>query len=52
MVLAVDFLSAEGVLLLAADHVLTDELIARIKTFERRGGQPILLAIRQPQERP
>ncbi|MDI1260013.1 HD domain-containing phosphohydrolase [Aquabacterium sp.] len=52
MILAVDFLSAEGVLLLAADHVLTDELIARIKTFERRGGQPILLAIKHAQERP
>lgn len=51
MVLASDFLSAEGVLLLAADHVLTDELIARIKAFERREGRPILLAIRPAQER-
>lgn len=50
MVLAHDFLSTEGVLLLAADHVLTDELIERIKVFERRIGQPILLAIRQAKE--
>jgi HD-GYP domain-containing protein (c-di-GMP phosphodiesterase class II) len=46
MVLAQDFLSAEGVLLLSADHVLTDELIERVRTFERRGGTPILMAIR------
>lgn len=52
MVLAADFLSVEGVLLLAAEHVLTDELIARIKVFERRGGKPILMNIRPAQERP
>lgn len=51
MTLATDFLSAEGVLLLAAEHVLTDELIARIKAFERRGGQPILLSIKHPAEK-
>ena len=50
MVLAHDFLSTEGVLLLAADHVLTEELIDRIKIFERRLGKPILLAIRQVKE--
>lgn len=51
MTLAADFLSAEGVLLLAAEHVLTDELIARIKAFERRGGQPILLSIKHSPEK-
>lgn len=50
MVLAVDFLSAEGVLLLAADHVLTADLILRLKTLEQRAGRPVLLAIKHPQE--
>lgn len=49
MVLARDFLSAEGVLLLAADHVLTPDLIARIKNLERRSGQSLLMAIRPAQ---
>ena len=47
MVLAHDFLSPEGVLLLAAEHVLTAELIARIRAFERRSGQSLLIAIKQ-----
>jgi response regulator RpfG family c-di-GMP phosphodiesterase len=46
MVLAKDFLSAEGVLLLAADHVLTMELIERMCAFERRSGQTFLIAIK------
>lgn len=46
MVLANDFLSPEGVLLLAADHVLTAELILRIRAFEKRSGNAVLIAIR------
>lgn len=46
MVLAMDFQSAEGVLLLAADHVLTEPLIARIRQFERRTRRPLVLAIK------
>lgn len=48
MVLAKDFMSDEGVLLLAADHVLTADLIARIRGFEKRLGRSLLLAIRHP----
>lgn len=47
MVMARDFLSPQGVLLLAAEHVLTHDLIDRIRLFERRGGRPILLATKQ-----
>lgn len=46
MVLALDFQSAEGVLLLAADHVLTEPLIARIRQFERRTRRPLMLAVK------
>lgn len=46
MVIARDFLSPQGVLLLAAEHVLTTDLIKRIRLFERRSGRPILLATR------
>lgn len=51
MVLACDFLSQEGVLLLSADHVLTEELIVRIRTFEQRSGKSLLMSIRPPQEK-
>lgn len=46
MVLARDFQSAEGVLLLAADHVLTEPLIARIRQYERRSRRPLVLAVK------
>ena len=46
MVLATDFLSPQGVLLLVAGHVLTEPLIRRIRQFELRTGQPIRLQIR------
>jgi response regulator RpfG family c-di-GMP phosphodiesterase len=46
MVMAKDFLSPQGVLLLSADHMLSSDLIERIKHFERRCGRPILLAIK------
>lgn len=52
MIMARDFLSPQGVLLLATDHVLTEDLINRIRIFERRGGRPILLATIQKQETP
>jgi response regulator RpfG family c-di-GMP phosphodiesterase len=46
MVMAKDFLSPQGFLLLSADHVLSSDLIERIKQFERRCGRPILLTIK------
>jgi response regulator RpfG family c-di-GMP phosphodiesterase len=45
MVLARDFVSTEGVMLLAAGHVLTEDLIKRIHAFERRSGRTVQLAI-------
>lgn len=46
MMLAADFLSPQGVLLLVAGHVLTEPLIRRIRQFEIRTGQAIRLQIR------
>ncbi|MFT3859487.1 MAG: HD domain-containing phosphohydrolase [Aquabacterium sp.] len=46
MVMARDFLSSQGMLLLAAEHVLSPDLIDRIKLYEKRGGRPVLLATR------
>ncbi|HEV8312500.1 MAG TPA: HD domain-containing phosphohydrolase [Burkholderiaceae bacterium] len=46
MVLARDLVSAEGVVLLAADHVLTADLIQRICGYERREGLQLLLHVR------
>ncbi|MES2091385.1 MAG: HD domain-containing phosphohydrolase [Pseudomonadota bacterium] len=46
MVLAKDFMSEEGVVLLAADHVLSTDLIARVRAYEKRCGRSLLLAIR------
>jgi response regulator RpfG family c-di-GMP phosphodiesterase len=48
MVMAKDFLSPQGVLLLSAEHVLSSDLIERVKHFERRCGRPILLAVKMP----
>lgn len=52
MIMARDFLSPQGVLLLASEHVLTADLIKRIRLFERRNGRPILLATRPAKETP
>jgi hypothetical protein len=50
MVLARDLVSAEGVVLLAADQVLSAELIQRIRMRERRDGAPLVLLVK-PQRR-
>ncbi|MGC4061130.1 MAG: response regulator [Aquabacterium sp.] len=50
MVVARDFLSPQGVLLLASEHVLTEDLIGRIRLFEKRSGRPILLATKQKRD--
>ncbi|KQP18264.1 HD domain-containing phosphohydrolase [Pseudorhodoferax sp. Leaf267] len=49
-VLAQDFVSPEGVLLLSAGHSLTDELIGRIDAFARRHGLPLTFAVQSPRE--
>jgi len=49
MVLAQELRSGESVMLLAADHVLTAALIARIRQFEQRSGKPFVLAIKRAQ---
>lgn len=41
MVLAADLVSPGGVLMLTADHVLTDDMIQRIRRFEQREGSRI-----------
>jgi response regulator RpfG family c-di-GMP phosphodiesterase len=46
MVLAHDFVSAEGVVLLAADQVLSDDLIQRIRNYESREGLQLVLQVR------
>lgn len=48
MVLAADLVSPGGVLMLTADHVLTDEMIQRIKRFEQREGSRIEARIKVP----
>jgi response regulator RpfG family c-di-GMP phosphodiesterase len=45
-----DFVSTEGVLLLAAGQRLNDELIGRIRAFERKHGLALILAAQRPQE--
>lgn len=50
MVMARDFLSPQGVLLLASERVLTDDLISRIRLFEKRSGRSILLATKQKRD--
>ncbi|MGM9481398.1 HD domain-containing phosphohydrolase [Roseateles sp. NT4] len=49
-VLAKDFMSPEGVLLLSAGQRLGDDLIERIQGFERKHGLRLLLSIQPPQE--
>lgn len=46
MMLAKDFMSPEGIVLLAAEQALTPDLIARIRTFEKRCGHGLILEVR------
>jgi response regulator RpfG family c-di-GMP phosphodiesterase len=48
--LAKDFMSPEGVLLLSAGQRLSEDLIERIRAFERKHGLTLLLSVRPPQE--
>lgn len=48
MVLARDLLSREGVVLLAADHVLTSELVRRLCSREVQTGSALMLPIKPP----
>jgi len=48
--LAKDFMSPEGVLLLSAGQRLSDDLIERIRAFERKHGLNLLLSVQAPQE--
>ena len=48
--LAQDFLSPEGVLLLSAGQRLNDDLIGRIRAFERKHGLSVTLAVQAPLE--
>jgi response regulator RpfG family c-di-GMP phosphodiesterase len=48
--LAQDFVSPEGVLLLSAGQRLNDDLIGRIRAFERKHGLALTLAVQRPQE--
>lgn len=47
MVLAKGLVSGDGVMLLAADFVLTDELIRRIRAYEARDGLTLTLRIKR-----
>lgn len=49
-ILAQDFLSPEGVLLLSAGHQLNDDLIGRIRYFEGKYDLALTLAVQVPQE--
>lgn len=49
MVLARDLISREGVLLLAADYVLDDNLIRQIREYEVAEGTRITLFVRNPE---
>lgn len=46
MVLAKDFMSDEGVVLLAADFVLTADMIRRLRSFEAKLGRSLLLSVK------
>jgi len=52
MVLARDFMSDEGVLLLAADHVLTVDLIARLRGLEKRLDRELVFSIKPESVQP
>lgn len=45
-----DFVSPEGVLLLPAGQRLNDDLIRRIRAFERKHGLSLTLAVQRPQD--
>lgn len=45
-----DFVSPEGVLLLSAGQRLNDDLIGRIRAFERKHGLALTLAVQFPRE--
>ena len=45
MVLAKDLVSGDGVVLLAADHKLTADLIQRVRSYERREGLQLVLHV-------
>lgn len=45
-----DFMSPEGVLLLSTGQRLNDDLIDRIRAFERRHGLTLILAVQLPRE--
>lgn len=47
-ILAQDFVSTEGVLLLSAGHALNDALIGRIDAFARKHGLSLTLAVQEP----
>lgn len=49
MVLTRDFISREGVLLLAADYLLDENLIRQIRDYERSEGGRITLHVRPPE---
>lgn len=49
MVLARDFISDEGVVLLSMDFVLTADLIARIRILEGRLNRELVLSIKPPE---
>jgi response regulator RpfG family c-di-GMP phosphodiesterase len=46
MVLSRDLLSAEGALLLSADHVLNDRMLKQLAEFERRSGSQLQLFVK------
>ena len=52
MVLSRDFISREGVLLLAADYILDEGLIRQISDYERAEGGRLQLHVRPPVEAP
>lgn len=50
LTLAQDFVSPEGVLLLSAGQKLTEDLIGRIRAFERKHGLAVTLTVHAPGE--
>lgn len=46
MVLSRDLLSAEGALLLSADHVLNERMVQQLAEFEGRAGTPLQLFVK------
>jgi hypothetical protein len=46
MVLSRDLLSAEGTLLLSADHVLSDRMLKQLAEYERRAATQLQLFVK------